>query len=414
VYNQTVIKSVKKQGNKITGVSAIQRFVRNGIKAGGYDVFPSKDIPDWYSPRNSTRFTKKLHDFENFGIIMDASDFGEVLALSEAPYLQGVDERYDGDTSGIGDDTCGQSFSMDFIEEIKKVDTAEPPNPYRVDHPTYYSLNNFTWNQIWTYRRLKNSKSEPLPGDVTLQNWDNGTDYAFGYLFLSKKQTKQTLNNWMGGINLTVLNGAERLSFGYHYWFKNITPNAQLKRKLILSRDPNQFGTSHGLAKMPYLRDTRRSIGIDKFIMKLSDIIGNATHMIAYHYFDTVATGAYNVDVHAIVNCKYPYYMTDTKYINVLPYFISYRALTNDKFDNLLVAGKTMSASFLTNAAMRLHPEEFSSGTAAGVVASYLVQNKLTTREGLGRIDDIRNKIRPFTPLVWNINGKVYPPDGKK
>jgi hypothetical protein len=60
------------------------------------------------------------------------------------------------------------------------------------------------------------------------------------------------------------------------------------------------FGTCHGLAKLPYVRDTRRSIGIQNFVMnvhsifekfdflQLTQITGNATHLIGYNFPDRV------------------------------------------------------------------------------------------------------------------------------
>ena len=86
---------------------------------------------------------------------------------------------------------------------------------------------------------------------------------------------------------------------------------------------------------------------------------------------DRVALGAYNIDIHRIRNCTYPAYMEDTSRYNILPYFIPLRALTNRDVDNLIVAGKCISQSFLVNSATRLHPIEFSTGQAAGVAASY-------------------------------------------
>lgn len=68
-------------------------------------------------------------------IVMEASEWGEVLALSNAPYLQGIDERFDGDTSGQGNETCGQSIVFGFAEMYHAKDTPEPPNPFPVDHP---------------------------------------------------------------------------------------------------------------------------------------------------------------------------------------------------------------------------------------------------------------------------------------
>lgn len=58
-----------------------------------------------------------------------------------------------------------------------------------------------------------------------------------------------------------------------------------------------------------------------------------------------MAIGAYNVDIHSIQGCKYPDYMHN--YYPILPYFIPLRAMTNAKYENLVVAGKTMAQSFL-------------------------------------------------------------------
>ena len=66
--------------------------------------------------------------------------------------------------------------------------------------------------------------------------------------------------------------------------------------------------------------------------------------------------------------------------------------------------------SFLVNAATRLHPSEWSSGTAAGVVASYMIHNDiLSTAAALEYVDEIQAISRKFTPLDWTVEGKVYP-----
>jgi hypothetical protein len=44
----------------------------------------------------------------NGAVFMDASEWGELMALTDAPYLQGINEKFDGDTSGNGNDTCGR------------------------------------------------------------------------------------------------------------------------------------------------------------------------------------------------------------------------------------------------------------------------------------------------------------------
>lgn len=56
-------------------------------------------MPDWYSVNTSSRWEKQIVQFKSNGntIFVDATEFGDLLALSSAPYLQGIDERYDGD-----------------------------------------------------------------------------------------------------------------------------------------------------------------------------------------------------------------------------------------------------------------------------------------------------------------------------
>lgn len=67
-------------------------------------------------------------------------------------------------------------------------------------------------------------------------------------------------------MNISVISQAEQLAYGWHYWFKANAPTS-FQNKITLQRKP--FGTCHGLSKLPYIRDTRRSIGLDQFIMKV-------------------------------------------------------------------------------------------------------------------------------------------------
>ena len=106
--------------NEIETIKTISRFPID-LDCSGYDLYfvvlfflianPSRllsdDLPDWYSTENSDRFTKEIRYFTG-DIFIDATEWGELLALSGADYLQGIAEQYDGDTSGIGNDTCGQ------------------------------------------------------------------------------------------------------------------------------------------------------------------------------------------------------------------------------------------------------------------------------------------------------------------
>jgi len=409
LFLNTVPKRVTVDSNIITSITAIQRIVKPGVQCGGYDIRPSQDIKDWYTLTPSTRWDKKIIALSG-SVYLDATEWGEILALSSAPYLQGIDEKFEGDTSGSGIDTCGQAFTFGFAEVYHSNDTSEPPNPYTVDYPEHYSLEGYSWDKVFTYRRLYSTQEPVVAGDITLQNWGSGNDFPFGYLLMSKKDAATSVkdDNWIGGINVSTMDAAERLAFGWHYWYKKY--NSTVEKKITMAG--NVFGTCHGLSKLPYMRDTKRSIGLNDFVIKVTDLTGNATDLTGGAFLDRVATGCYNVDIHQTANCTYPAFMHP--YMQgagdkVLPYFIPFRALTNKKYFNLLVAGKTMAQSFLTNSATRLHPVEWCSGTAAGVAAAYIAANKITTQDAFLQIQKLQPLIEKYTPLKWTINDKLHP-----
>ena len=169
--------------------------------------------------------------------------------------------------------------------------------------------------------------------------------------------------------------------------------------RIVLAKDV--FGTGHGLCKLPYVRDTRRSIGIGDFVLTIDDLIGDRNSPTAKVFADRVALGAYPADVHFLVSCKYPGHVREHR--DTRPFYIPYRALTHRDWDNLLVAGKTMAQSFMANSATRLHPIEWSSGTAAGVIAAFMHQQRMTTTQAYQDIDRIQALVNQKTPIDWSL-----------
>ncbi len=416
IFYNTVIKRVAKDasGRRITQVDAIQRTPR---ETEDRCRFLSEELPDWYSKADSAWFTKTELSFTNFQFVMEGTSWGEVLALSNASYLQGLMEQFDGDTSGIGNATCGQSFTIDFLEHLREKPEDEPPNP--LPEPkggAHYTLGEMTWEQIWTYRRVNtsapNAKIVAL-NDITIQNWAGGNDYGREFFFLSPSDTQRQrdTDQWHGGVDLDAIQNAERLAYGYHYWYREKAP-AQYTNRTVLIRSPSSTGTCHGLAKLPYLRESRRSIGHENFLINVTTITGQARDLHAYIFEDRLCIGVYGVDIHFMNQCSYPPYIH--KEYTVVPYYIPLRAMTNRDIDNLIVIGKTMAQSFLVNSAVRLHPVEFSIGQAAGVVGSYAVQNKLQSVAQMLQDDHLKrvqSMVKEFTPMSWTINGTRYPND---
>jgi hypothetical protein len=83
--------------------------------------------------------------------------------------------------------------------------------------------------------------------------------------------------------------------------------------------------------------------------------------------------------------------------------------LTNRDYNNLLVAGKTMAQSFMANSATRLHPIEWSTGTAAGVAAALMARNNWTNIQAFKHISEVQTSVRRKTPIDWTIDGTLYP-----
>jgi len=155
------------------------------------------------------------------------------------------------------------------------------------------------------------------------------------------------------------------------------------------------------------MRDTRRSIGLNDFVLKFSDLSKSEPKDITGEQFaDRVGIGSYVADFHGLKTCNLPAYMNKAA---TLPFFIPFRALTNKAFDNLLVAGKTMAQSFHANAATRLHPIEWHSGIAAGVAAAHMNQYQISSQLALENIGDVQARISKYQPINWTLGARVFP-----
>ena len=410
VFLETVVKRVELDPSRkrIQSLTAIRRYPEASLKDRGYDLLPSEDLADWYSPDPSSRFSKDVLHFTGSNgrhpVFVEATEWGEVLALSGADYLQGIEQK-EGEAGG--NDTCGQSTVYCFIQEILSEPAEQPTSTPQVDKLGFgkYRDRKDAWERIWTYRRVRGN-GKPSPGDLCLQNWEysadlgeGGNDYPFGYLFKSKADTAAEIRDWRGGINLEVLADAEQRALGWHHWYRNQAPSPIDPDQIKLAGD--ELGTGHGLAKLPYIRDTRRSIGLNGFVLKFADLTFRPGQKTGTVFPDRVALGAYPVDIHPLCNCQIPKYLLTAH--DTLPFYIPYRSLTHHQIENLLVAGKTMAQSFLANSATRLHPIEWSSGTAAGVVAAYMSEHERNSREVLKEISDVQPLINRQTPIDWMV-----------
>jgi len=139
--------------------------------------------------------------------------------------------------------------------------------------------------------------------------------------------------------------------------------------------------TADGLAKYPYIRESRR-IRAEFTVTELhvgSDARTQATgipqpHVLPALFEDSVGIGFYRIDLHPSTG--------GDNYIDIgsLPFQIPLGALIPRRVGNLLPACKNLGVTHITNGCYRLHPVEWNIGEAAGALAAFCVGKKQSPR----------------------------------
>jgi hypothetical protein len=177
------------------------------------------------------------------------------------------------------------------------------------------------------------------------------------------------------------VNRAKQLSMSLLYWLQTEAPRADGGlgwRGLRLRRDI--MGTIDGLAKYPYIRESRRIKAL--FTIKEADV-GVANRELVHgkeaakksaDYYDSVGVGSYHIDLHP--STKGDNYID----FNSLPFQIPLGALIPERMENLLPANKNIGTTHITNGCYRLHPVEWNIGESVGLLCAYVLKNKIIPR----------------------------------
>ncbi len=124
------------------------------------------------------------------------------------------------------------------------------------------------------------------------------------------------------------------------------------------------------------VRETRRIMG--DYVLCLADYKKRAT------FPDEIGRYAYSIDIHPLRPGKDTYeqhrkeFDSDFRYGKGESYGIPYRVLTPRGFDNLLVAGRCVSADAMVHGSIRVMPGCFITGQAAGMAAAVAGRQSLS------------------------------------
>jgi hypothetical protein len=190
---------------------------------------------------------------------------------------------------------------------------------------------------------------------------------------------------------------AKQLSLSLFHWLQTEAPRPDGKQGwpgLRLRKDI--MGTEDGMAKYPYIRESRRikalftvseeHVGQDNRIQVAGAVAGKK----AADFYDSIGIGYYHIDLH-------PSSRGDN-YIDFasLPFQIPLGSLLPVRMENLLPASKNIGTTHITNGCYRLHPVEWSIGEAVGLLVSYSLKKQIIpqkVREGKQLLADFQEFI---------------------
>lgn len=354
--------------------------------------------------------------------IIDATEMGDLLPLTGTEYVTGFESQADtGEMHAPAEAQPDnhQSFTCCFaVDHVPGEDhTIQPPAqwdfwrdyvpelspawpgkllawPYSFPHTCEPIEMGFDPTEpagvsgFWTYRRILHAANFDPPRNASplhsacLVNWPQ-IDYWLGNLYdVSDDEAARHLE------------GGKQLSLSWLYWLQTAAPRPdggtgwpglRLRKDIVDTED--------GLAKYPYIRESRRiraeftvveeHVGTDA---RMAATGLDRDHVTAAPFHDSVGLGSYRIDLHPSSG--------GDNYIDVssLPFQIPLGALIPQRVENLLPAAKNLGVTHITNGCYRLHPVEWGIGEAAGALAAHC----LRTGESPRAVRNTENKLKDF------------------
>jgi hypothetical protein len=224
---------------------------------------------------------------------------------------------------------------------------------------------------LWTYRRIIDDslfKPGRFDSDISLINWPQN-DYLLGNLIgVSDGEAARHVAR------------AKQLSLSLLYWLQTEAPRPDGGTGFPgLRLRADLMGTEDGLAKMPYVRESRRikaeftvleeHVGRENRSMVTGQSLGAVSAAV---FADSVGVGSYSIDLHPTSG--------GDNYIDFesLRFQVPLGSLLPVRMQNLLPASKNIGTTHITSGCYRLHPVEWGIGEAVGCLVSFAMKKKET------------------------------------
>ncbi|SCK05553.1 FAD dependent oxidoreductase [Streptomyces sp. WMMB 714] len=334
---------------------------------------------------------------------LDATDHGDMLPAAGAEYVVGAesaDEHGEAHAPATAAPGNVQSFTVTFAlshheGEDHTIDRPDGYAAWRAYEPDFWTgpLLSFTapvpstleprerWlepnppdepiaqladpardhgdSELWMFRRiLARGLHTPgaVPSDITLVNWPMN-DYWLGPIVDVDEETAAE-----------HLRQARQLSLSLLHWLQTEAPRADGGTGFPgLRLRPDVTGTPDGLAKAPYVRESRRIRALHTVTENDVSLDVAGPHGSTRHA-DSVGIGSYRIDLHPSTG--------GDNYIDIpsVPFQIPLGSLVPVRVRNLLPACKNLGATHISNGCLRLHPVEWNIGEAASLLAVFCLE----------------------------------------
>ena len=352
---------------------------------------------------------------------IDATELGDLLPISGTEYVTGFESQKEtgepnAPQTAQPDNVQGFSicFALDHIEGedhvidkparydfwrqyVPDLNPSWPgpliswtiTNPRQMTPLTYYFNPHIEPSKafagLWTYRRIID-RSNFVPGtynsDICLVNWPQ-TDYLAADISNCNDQEREK-----------HIAEARQQSLSLVYWLQTEAPRpdgGEGWRGLRLRGDVTGSGSRDlGLAKMPYIRESRRIKAEFTIIEQHVADACRPGQKFAEKYQDSAGIGYYRIDLHPSTG--------GNNYIDVgsLPFQIPLGALLPVRLENLIAGCKNIGTTHITNGCYRLHPVEWNIGEVAGALAAH----SLRTQSDPRRIRNDQRRLSDFQNLL--------------
>lgn len=361
------------------------------------------DVIKTVTVKNLKSGEEKVIEAEYF---LDATDCGDLLPVVGAEFRTGAESKEmtgEPEAADVADPTDMQAITWVAALELLPEDTdyvPEKPEMYddyaSLDVPhcdckllSWYTNklqgegvrllgmydgegNDPASKGLWNYRRIIDTPNfTDGRNEVTLLNWPQN-DYWLGNIFDDPDAEEH-------------LKRARDLTKCAVYWLQTeaIHPDGKKGHKVRLR--PDIMGTEDGLAKMPYIRESRRIIA--KRLICEQEIVRDFTDK-PLQVEDTVGVGHYSMDLHMTTK-SHNHFMRKT-----WPFEIPLSAMIPVRLKNLIPACKNIGCTHLTGGCYRLHPIEWNIGEVAGYIASYCMDHGISMEELLEK------EVKPFQKFL--------------